>query len=69
MILYAQATDTLLHAAQTAGESNTVILTYYMTDESGNKFTDESGNYFILLQETTGPLLHAAATDTLTHAE
>ena len=65
--LHALETQTLLHAAAPAGTGNTVTRMYYLTDESGNRMTDQNGNYLIAYTTTRTTLLHAEATETLLH--
>lgn len=65
--LHAYETWTLLHAAAPAGTGNTVTRLYHLTDESGNRLTDQNGNYLVAYTTSTTMLLHAEATETLLH--
>lgn len=66
--LHAQTTNTIVHAAKAAGETNTVLLTYNLVDEAGNRYIDEAGSYYVTIDKATVPVLHAPPTDTLVHA-
>ena len=65
--LHALDTYTLLHAEAPAGTGNIIFMTVYLTDESGNRLTDQDGNYLTAFTMTTAVLLHADATETTLH--
>jgi len=69
MTLNAQETNTLLHADKTDGESGVVLLPFNLVDEEGNRYVDESGNYYIVYDTVAAQLLHAKETSTMLHCE
>ena len=69
LVLHARATDTLLHAEKTAGESNVLYILATLTDESGNILVDQNGETLVAFGETAVIVLHARGTDALLHAE
>ena len=67
MSLNSRQTTTMLHFEKTAGESAVVFFSYNLVDEDGNRYIDESGNYYITYDRVVAQVLHGRETNTLLH--
>lgn len=69
MTFHARQTNTLLHFEKTYGESGTSIFRYFLVDEDGNQYVDESDNPYVTYDIATVQVLHAKETNTIFHCE
>lgn len=66
--LHAGATNTLLHAARTFGQRNTLYILATLTDETPDVLVDQNGDTLTAFGATPVLVLHAQSTDTILHA-
>lgn len=66
--LHAGPTGILLHAEKSMGSANTVLGTFYLIEQNGNRLTEENGNYLTANLVGAALVLHARPTEILLHA-
>lgn len=64
----AEQTNTTVRARETLGERSVGYFVFYLTNQSGDKLTDQNGNRLIVYSESGAIMLRAEQTNTTVRA-